>query len=303
MSKEDTSFFVDTFFNYLNVERSLSDNTLAAYSRDINKFIDFIEKSGASALSSIKSSDILKYLTHLRKSKISVRSSTRNLSALKTFFKFLSREKFISNDPTINIDTPKIYKKLPSYLTKSEVESLLAAPDTGTKAGIRDKAIFEMFYATGIRVSELVTLKIESLNFNVGFVNVFGKGSKERIVPLSGSCISWTRQYLDEVRDGMIKNKLRDKGYLFVNSLGGGSMSRVGIWKIVKKYALISGIHKNITPHMLRHSFATHLLENDADLRSVQMMLGHSDISTTQVYTHISNERMKKVYNKFHPRA
>jgi integrase/recombinase XerD len=303
MGDINTSFLVDTFFNYLNVERNLSENTITSYSRDINRFIDFIEKEKNKELNKVKSSFILDYLSFLRKNSISARSSSRNLSALKTFFKFLTREKLIDSDPTINIDTPKIYKKLPSYLTKAEIEALLNAPKTNTKTGLRDKAILELFYATGIRVSELVSLKIERVNFNVGFINVMGKGSKERLVPLGDSCIHWIKEYLDGARDGLIKDKLSDKGYVFVNSRGSSTLSRVGVWKIIKKYALLSDVHKNITPHTIRHSFATHLLENDADLRSVQMMLGHSDISTTQIYTHITNERMKKVYAKYHPRA
>jgi integrase/recombinase XerD len=303
MGDNTTSFLVDTFFDYINIERNLSENTLTSYSRDINKFLDFIENKKVKSLNDVKQSLVLDYLSFLRKSSIAVRSSSRNLSALKTFFKFLTREKFIKTNPTLNIDSPKIFKKLPSYLTTSEVESLLAAPKTDTKVGLRDKAMFELLYATGIRVSELIMLKIENINYNVGFINVFGKGKKERIVPLADSAVKWIREYLETVRESLIKGESSDERYVFVSMRGSGSLSRVSVWKMIKKYALIAGIYKNISPHTIRHSFATHLLENEADLRSVQMMLGHSDISTTQIYTHITNERMKKVYMKYHPRA
>jgi len=302
MVDHTTSFLVDSFFNFLSIERNLSDNTLSAYSRDINRFLDFIETKKIKA-DEVKASTILEYLGYLREKSISVRSSSRNLSALKTFYKFLARENFIENNPTLNIDTPKIFKKLPSYLTRDEVESLLAAPDTETPIGIRDKAILELFYATGVRVTEIVTLKTGSINYNAGFINVFGKGSKERIVPLNRSCLHWLEEYQKDARGSMINDNRTDAGFLFVNARGSGSLSRVGVWKMIKKYTLIAGIMKNVSPHTLRHSFATHLLENDADLRSVQIMLGHSDISTTQIYTHVSNERMKRVYRQFHPRA
>jgi integrase/recombinase XerD len=302
MGDHDISFLADAFFDYLKVERGRSENTISAYSRDINKFLNFIESGKKRSLNAVKSSLIIDYLSFLRKSGMTARSSSRNLSALKTFFKFLCREKFIDSAPTTNIDTPKIYQKLPSYLTEGEVEGLLNAPDTKTSFGLRDKSIIELFYATGIRVSELVSLKIRNVNYNMGFVNVTGKGSKERVVPLTKSCIHWLREYISNARNDLVKGNLNDQGFIFVNNRGGG-LSRVGVWKIIKKYALIAGIFKNISPHVIRHSFATHLLENNADLRSVQLMLGHSDISTTQIYTHITNERMKKVYEKYHPRA
>ncbi len=300
---ENLSYLVDTFFNYLQVERGLAENTILAYSRDINRFVDFIESRSTHDLDAVTASDVLLYMSGLRESGISVRSLSRNLSALKTFFKFLSREKLIANSPTSNIDTPKIFQKLPIYLSERDVNDLLDAPDSESDIGLRDKALLELMYATGLRVSELVFLKTGNLNFTMGFINVFGKGSKERIVPIGEISSRWLQKYLDEGRGKLVKNKLADKGFLFVNARGGKSLSRVGVWKLIKKYALIARIDKNITPHTLRHSFATHLLEHNADLRSVQLMLGHSDISTTQIYTHITSERMKKVYNRYHPRA
>ncbi len=302
METSDTLFLIDAFFNYLKVERGLSENTITSYARDIHKFFDFLKTCRLKSVNSVKSSTIISFMRSLRTSGLSVRSSSRNLSALKTFFKFLSAEKFIDADPTTDIDTPKMYQKLPTYLTESDVENLLNAPDVRTDACLRDKAMLEVMYATGLRVSELTGLKLENIDYNMGFISVVGKGSKERIVTLGDCAIRWVTEYTKNARGSLLKNKLADEGYIFISARS-IRLSRVTVWKIIKKYALLAGIDKNVTPHTIRHSFATHLLENNADLRSVQLMLGHSDISTTQIYTHITSERMKKVYVKFHPRA
>ncbi|MDN5311399.1 MAG: integrase/recombinase XerD [Thermoanaerobacteraceae bacterium] len=227
-------------------------------------------------------------------------SISRACAAIKSFYHFLVMERLIEKDPTLNLDTPKLEHRLPRVLTLNEVEQLLNQPDTSVIWGFRDKTMLELLYATGIRVSELILIKVEDLNVEMGFLRCFGKGSKERIVPVGSVALKYLDIYINEVRPKFLKEQ--DNGILFLNHLGKG-LTRQGFWKIIRKYAQKAGIEKHITPHTLRHSFATHLLENGADLRSVQEMLGHADISTTQIYTHITRSKIKEVYDRTHPRA
>ncbi|MCD6353612.1 MAG: site-specific tyrosine recombinase XerD [Proteobacteria bacterium] len=291
---------IDNFFNYIVIEKGLSNNTVVSYSRDIRKFIDFLGKNEISDLSRITNVHIVSFLVELRSQGLSSRTTGRNLSAVRMFFRFLVRENFLKTDPTINIESPKIRPHLPSVLSISEVDSFLSQPDITTLKGLRNKAMLELLYATGIRVSELVGLKINSLNQEAGYLISFGKGSKERIIPIGDTARHYLKEYLTTARPKFLKGSMSD--FLFVN-VSRGKLSRQGFWKIVKRYALKAGINKKLSPHTIRHSFATHLLERGADLRSVQIMLGHVDISTTQIYTHISQERLKKIHKQYHPRA
>jgi integrase/recombinase XerD len=243
---------------------------------------------------------IMGYLLYLQEQGRATATLSRNLASIRAFYQFLLREKFIDKDPSVNLESPKIEKKLPQVLSVVEVETLLNGPDTRLASGMRDKAMLELLYATGIRVSELVSLNLSDVNLNMGFIKCFGKGSKERIIPLGRLAIEGVSRYLERGRP-MLKKRGQEEA-LFLNHHG-RRLSRQGFWKIIKKYAQLANSHKEITPHTLRHSFATHLLENGADLRSVQEMLGHADISTTQIYTHVTRSRLKEVYAKAHPRA
>jgi len=288
------------FIDYLSVERGLAANTLESYSRDLKHFTKFLDQAPASSWDSVSRQTITAYLAHLKKEGKAPATIARRLAALKSFYQFLVRERYIQKDPTLNLQSPKMEKKLPQVLTVKEVERLLGQPDARTAAGKRDRAMLELLYATGIRVSELVSLNMRDINVDMGYVRCYGKGSKERIVPMGSMAVRSLRDYLREGRPEL----LRDEGEqsLFLNHHG-KRLTRQGFWKIVKKYAREARIRKPITPHTLRHSFATHLLENGADLRSVQEMLGHSDISTTQIYTHLTRGRLKEIYAKAHPRA
>ena len=292
--------YIDFFLNYLIVEKGLSKNTIESYSRDLRKFSCFLEKGRVGDLAKVKNVTIMSFLLGLRSQGLSSKTTGRNLSALRMFFRFLVRENFLKADPTVNIESPKTRPHLPSVLNFSEVDSLLAQPDIKTLRGLRDKAMLELFYATGIRVTELINLKINSLNLEVGYLIAFGKGSKERIIPVGETAQLYVKEYLSTVRPRCLKGK--SNPFLFLNP-SGEKLSRQGFWKIVKRHALKAGINKKLSPHILRHSFATHLLERGADLRSVQIMLGHVDITTTQIYTHITLERLKRIHQKYHPRA
>ena len=294
---EGTHKLLDQFISYLRVERGLADNTIESYSRDLVKFTQFLEEKKLSP-QNVNRDHIIKYMSVLR-SNLSTRSTARNLSAIKTFFRFLISEGEITENPVRLLESMKLPRKLPEILTQDEVDSLLSQPDAISPLGKRDKAMLELLYATGLRVSELVGLKIIHVNLEAGFVRTMGKGSKERIIPMGEKARISLQNFLLEGRGGLLKGK--NSSYLFLNSRG-GTLSRQGFWKIIKKYGLLAGINKKITPHMLRHSFASHLLEGGADLRSVQVMLGHADISTTQIYTHITRERLKQVHKKYHPR-
>jgi integrase/recombinase XerD len=288
----------EEFLNYLSVERGLSINTLAAYRNDLKKLAEFSSKRGT-VLVSLQPDDLAAFVRSLHDSGLNAKSIARALVAVRGLFKFLLRDGHLKVDPSMNLESPKSWQSLPHFLTAEEVERLLNAPDTSTPLGLRDKAMLEVLYATGLRVSELVGLQSNNVNLDLGFVTVIGKGRKERAVPLGSIAVEWTRRY-HSVRAKAF-GTLRTTPALFINERG-QSMTRQAFWKMIVLYGEKAGIG-HITPHVLRHSFATHLLENGADLRSVQMMLGHSDISTTQIYTHITNERLREIYQRFHPRA
>lgn len=291
------NILADQFINHLRVERGLADNTIQSYSRDLIRFFDFLNTRGLSPLRATHD-DMRDYMGSLNRA-LSPRSCARNLSALKMFFRFLVSDGKIKSSPARLLGTAKLAQRLPGVLSRQEVDSLLSQPDGSNHLGKRDSALLEILYATGLRVSELVGLKLSNINLEAGYVRLMGKGSKERIVPMGSKALDTLKTYLSEGRPSLLKG--RSSSYLFLN-LRGNPITRQGFWKVIKKYGRSAGIKKEITPHKLRHSFATHLLEGGADLRSVQVMLGHADISTTQIYTHISRERLKQVHERYHPR-
>jgi integrase/recombinase XerD len=291
---------LDPFLHYLAVEKGLARNTLEAYSRDLNTYLDFLEAKGIASFAGTSKVTAMAFIQHLQKRGLSQRSITRALVAVRGLYRYLSQEGHLEVNPLEDMELPRLIPSLPHVLTVQDVEQLLAQPDADTTLGIRDGAMLELLYATGMRVSELVDLTTSGLNLEVGFVTVRGKGGKERIVPIGEAAMERARIYLEGARAAMLKG--RESTYLFVNNRG-GRLSRQGFWKILRQYALKAGITKHITPHTLRHSFATHLLERGADLRFIQAMLGHVDISTTQVYTHVNQEYLKKLHRQYHPRA
>jgi integrase/recombinase XerD len=295
---------IDEYLNFLTVEKGVSYNTIEAYSRDLNRYVCFIKKCGIQTVTDITPDDVISYLTELRKDGLMENSVNRGLAAIRGFYKFLLREKKagISQNPVGNIGLAKVWMRLPDTLSQEEMNMLLAQPGVKTPSAIRDTAMLELMYATGIRVSELISLTINSINWQVGFLVTKGKGNKERIVPIGKSAYDYVRQYVDKARPCFLKEAT---DVLFLNRSGKG-LSRQGFWKIIKKYAVKSeavGMGKKVHPHTFRHSFASHLLEGGADLRSVQLMLGHADIATTQIYTHITRERLKEIHKKYHPRG
>jgi integrase/recombinase XerD len=296
-NNNSTNELIDQFINHLRIERGLSDNTINSYSRDLIRFVKYLDQKKISPLK-VRREDIGNYLGSLRKD-LSARSIARNLSAIKMFFKFLISEGRLKDSPARLLESIKLPTRLPEILSRKEVDLLLSQPDPTLNLGQRDKAMLELLYATGLRVSELIGLHLININLEAGYVRTIGKGSKERIIPMGEIAMKAIRDYISDGRASLLKGK--NIPYLFVNSRG-KPISRQGFWKIIKKYGIMAGIKKKITPHRLRHSFASHLLEGGADLRSVQVMLGHSDISTTQIYTHISRERLKQVHEKYHPR-
>ncbi len=284
---------IEPFIDYLSIERGLSPNTLQAYRRDLCQFRDWLKKE----FLQVDSALIGNYLATLREKGNKSRTLNRKLSVVRMFYKFLYTEGKIDHNPVEGVSSPRLGRKIPSFLSEKEVEALLEAPSVDEPYGSRDRAILEVVYGAGLRISELVNLNLTDLNLKGGWVKVLGKGSKERIVPLGREACRWVRIYLRKRRI-----ETTDKLSLFCNRYG-KRLSRQACWKITKKYSQKSGITKKISPHTLRHSFATHLLSRDADLRFVQELLGHTNISTTQIYTHITQERLKKVYKKYHPRA
>ncbi len=292
--------YLDLFLNYLTVERGLARNTLEAYGRDLARYLDFLDKEGIAAPDAIGPPTVLRFLARLRDAGLAPRSRARALVALRMFHKFLLSEGYATRNPTALVEAPKSLAALPHTLTPTEVERLLAAPQGEAPLELRDRAMLEVLYATGLRVSELVGLKQADLQLDVGYLTAFGKRSKQRIVPLGEVAIAELGRYLRYGRPQL------DKGtagpLLFLNRLGRG-LTRQGFWKIIKRRTRQAGIGKRITPHTLRHSFATHLLENGADLRAVQSMLGHADISTTQIYTHVTRERLRRLHEQHHPRG
>jgi len=290
----------DQYLNYLLVEKGLSAKTLDSYGSDMAMYLSFLENNGVNDISDADTPVILKHLISMRDAGLGARSRARHLVTIRGFYRFMVQEKLLKHDPTRLIDLPKSGLKLPDVLSVEEVKLLLSIPDTKTSKGSRDAAMLELLYAAGLRVSELINLELQAVNMEAGFVRVFGKGSKERVVPIGLFAKKKIDDYLKTSRPLILKSIA--SRYLFV-ARAGKPMTRQGFWKLIKRYALKAGFNKKITPHSLRHSFASHLLEGGADLRAVQLMLGHVDISTTQIYTHVAREHLKKIHEKFHPRG
>jgi len=291
---------LDQYLHYLIIEKGLSKNTIEAYRHGLTRFFDHLKRRGIQEIESIGKFDIRGFLLALKGKGLSTKTVVRDLVAIRTFFQFLIQEEILEANPVEEIESPKMAKTLPEILTLKEVEQLLEQPDIRTPLGIRDRAMLEVLYATGMRVSELVQLPAHQVNLESGYVVIYGKGAKERMVPLGSEAMKRVILYLQTARSRFAKG--RESPFLFINRSGRG-MSRQQFWKSIKAYGLKAGLRKRITPHLLRHSFASHLLERGADLRSVQMMLGHVDISTTQIYTHVTGERLKKIHQRYHPRG
>ena len=291
---------IEEFNHYLLVEKGLAKNTLESYKNDLLLYCSYLKRGGFNSFKDTSRTQIIEYLLELRDKGKATSTISRNLASIRSFYQFLLRDRYIDKDPSQNLESPKIEKRLPKVLSIVQVGELLEAPNTSTVIGNRDKAMLELLYATGIRVSELVSLDVKDVNMNMGLIKCLGKGSKERIVPLGSVAIKSISQYVNKGLPFLKKSVSGDA--LFLNNKG-KRLTRQGFWRILKKYSALIPIDIDITPHTLRHSFATHLLENGADLRSVQEMLGHADISTTQIYTHLSKARLMEVYSKTHPRA
>lgn len=291
---------INDYLHYLTIERGLSLNTRKSYERDLLQYLHYLEDEQITSWQDVDRYVVINYLEKMHDEKKAPATVTRMITSLRRFHQFLRQERLTDHDPMQHIDTPKKVQKLPSTLSLTEVERLIETPDTTKNLGIRDRAILEVMYATGMRVSELVGLKLSDLHLSLGLVQTLGKGDKERIIPLGDYAIQWLERYLDEARPLLVANP--SETHVFVNHHGTG-LSRQGIWKNLKQLVREAGINKEVTPHTLRHSFATHLLENGADLRTVQELLGHADISTTQIYTHITKKRMTDVYKRHFPRA
>lgn len=292
---------ITDYLHYLTIERGLSENTKKSYQRDLLQYLAFLEQSKITAWQEVDRFTVVSFLQTLKEDNRSNATIARMITSLRRFHQFLRQERYTDHDPMQHIDSPKKQQKLPDTLSLNEVEQLLQTLDTKQTLGLRDRAILEVMYATGLRVSELVNLKLNDLHLEMGLLQTLGKGDKERIVPLGDIAIKWVQRYLSEARPYLTR-KNPEEAYLFVNNHG-TKLSRQGIWKNLKRIVQMAGIYKTVTPHTLRHSFATHLLENGADLRTVQELLGHADISTTQIYTHITKKRMTDVYKQYFPRA
>jgi len=291
---------IDEYLNYLSVEKGASPNTVDGYSRDLNRYAAFVSDLGIRDIGQIGSEELISYLARLKGGGLAANSVNRALAALRGFYKYLLRMKKVDSTPVAHIELAKVWIHLPDVLSREEMNRMLAQPGSATAAALRDAAMLELMYATGIRVSELIGLTVNSINWQVGYLVAMGKGGKERIVPVGKTAYDQVRRYIDTARPLLLKGRENDS--LFLNRSGKG-FSRQGFWKIVKKYAAKVNLAKKVHPHSFRHSFASHLLEGGADLRSVQIMLGHADISTTQIYTHVTRERLKEVHRKYHPRG
>jgi len=296
--ERSTEHHIHEFLAHLAVERNLSPRTVEAYHRDLSQFSTWLDGQDLQ-LDGVERATLRNYLGARRDKGLSPRSSARALSALRGFFRFLVQTEVLSADPTLNLRSPSLWRTVPHSLSSDEIETLLAAPDTSTTLGLRDRAMLETLYATGLRVSELVGLTLDRVRLDPGFVRVIGKGRKERLVPLGFSAISSIEDYLQHARSKLNQRRLPQ---LFLNHRG-GPLTRQGFWKILRGHGVRAGISSQISPHIIRHSFATHLVENGADLRSVQMMLGHASLTTTEIYTHVARERMRRLYDEKHPRA
>ncbi|MBI5598681.1 MAG: site-specific tyrosine recombinase XerD [Deltaproteobacteria bacterium] len=289
------------YINVLAVERGLSRNTVESYGRDIGRYLRYIESIKRHPLKAAHE-DVSAFLLRLRQGGLSSQSVARSLIAIRGFYRHLLKKGAIGDSPCSYVDIPKTTRRLPAYLTLNEVEGLLGASDTATATGLRDRAMIEVLYATGLRASELVNLRLNDLNLQIGCLTAFGKGNKERMVPLGGEAMKWLKRYIEDARPGILKNRMTSR-HLFITSRG-SNMTRQNFWCMMKKYAVVARIDGDrVKPHIIRHSFATHLLERGADLRAVQEMLGHADISTTQIYTHVRKEMLKRLHREHHPRG
>jgi integrase/recombinase XerD len=295
---------IHVFLSYLRVERGLAQNTILAYGRDLKRFAEFLRKRRKLRMEDVTREDVVDFLSSLYKEKLDSRSVARYLVSLRGMYKFAMMEGMVDTDPTENLESPKIRSSLPTYLRVEEIDKLLEAPNLATPIGLRDRAMLEVLYSTGLRVSELLNLRISDIEMRIGCVRCIGKGDKERLVPVGRKAIEAVEQYLAKARPKFARpsSPPPHNQSLFLTKIG-RRLSRVGIWKILHDYGMRLGLRGRLTPHKLRHSFATHLLEGGADLRSVQLMLGHADISTTQIYTHVVEERLKQIYKAHHPRA
>jgi integrase/recombinase XerD len=298
----EISAAISAFLTHVRVEKGLSANTVSAYGRDMGKFEAFAKKHKL-GLEKVSRDDLVDFLASLYRQKLESRTVARHMVTLRNFFRFAQIHELISEDPSIHLESPKIRRSLPDYLRLEEVEKLLAQPDDKTPTGLRDHAMLEVLYSSGLRVSELTGLRVMDLDRSVGCVRCIGKGDKERIVPIGRKAMALVDRYLRDARPKLLSKKQSSNSPMLFLNRRGGKLSRVGVWKILSAYGRKAGLRVALTPHMLRHSFATHLLERGADLRSVQLMLGHSDISTTQIYTHVVEERLKQIYKAHHPRA
>jgi len=295
---------IHAFLSYTRVERGLAQNTILAYGHDLKRFAEFLRKRQKLRMEDVNREDVVDFLSSLYKEKLDSRSVARYLVSLRGLYKFAMMEEMVGADPTENLESPKIRNSLPTYLRVDEIDKLLAAPNLATPIGLRDRAMLEVLYSTGLRVSELLNLRISDIDMRIGCVRCIGKGDKERLVPIGRKAIAAVEQWLAQGRPKFARpaSPPPHNQVLFLTSIG-RRLSRVGIWKILHEYGMRLGLRGQLTPHKLRHSFATHLIEGGADLRSVQLMLGHADISTTQIYTHVVEERLKQIYKAHHPRA
>ena len=291
---------LDLYLDYLTVEKGLAANTRASYSADLLKFLNYLKDHGIDDWSQVHFPEIMAFLSRTQEQGLAPRSRARLLSAMRSFFKFMVRDSHLKKSPVANLTSPRLRRQLPIVLSVAEVERLLAQPNANLPLGQRDAAMLELLYGTGLRVTELITLTVGRVNLEVGFLVAHGKGAKERIVPMGETATQAVQSYTLGSRPRLLKGRMSE--ILFVSNRG-TAMTRQGFWKLLKKYGRQAGMEKSLSPHTLRHSFATHLLERGADLRSVQMMLGHADISTTQIYTHVARERLREVHKKYHPRA
>lgn len=292
--------FLESFLDYISLERGLSINTRKAYADDLSQFMGFLDQKGVSSLNQVSRKQVLDHLMAMKAKGMSTNSISRHLVSIKVFFRYLQQEGLLDQNITDTMDSPKLWKILPDTLSEKEVELLLKAPDMRKPLGVRDRAILELFYASGLRVSELAGLQLANLHIDDGYIRVIGKGRKERVIPVGRESTDILERYLEEVRPLLCENPLLQN--VFVTKCETG-LCRQRLWQIIKKYTKDAGIMKNVTPHTLRHSFASHLLENGAPLRVIQEMLGHADIATTQIYTHVNPERLKSIHQAFHPRA
>lgn len=292
---------IDGYLTYLRDVRRVSSNTLESYARDLAQLAAFAE-ARTREVQTLDRRDLEAFVRSLMASGLSPRSVARSVACVRGFYKFITAEQKLADNPADDLRAPRAWPSLPKFLSLEDVDRLLAQPDTSTPRGLRDKALIELLYATGLRVSELISLRAGDLNLEEGYLTCVGKGDKQRMVPMGQDAATWVTRYIREGRPKLLP-KGRSSAWLFVNARGGGGLSRVGFWKILKDYGKRAGLSAPLSPHVLRHSFATHLLERGADLRMIQVMLGHADLSTTQIYTHVLEARLKAVYDRFHPRS